>query len=98
MKPRAPVATNAAGQPKVTVSQGTTAGATTAPKFEPELNRPVARARSFRGNHSATALMAEGKLPASAPPKAARAAPKPKTVRARACEAAARLQTKTEME
>ena len=98
MNPSAPVATKAAGQPNVTVSQGTTAGAMTAPKFDPELNSPVARARSFFGNHSATVLIAAGKFPASAAPRAARAAPNPNTVRTRAWPAAARLQTTIDAE
>ena len=43
-----------------------------APTFEPELKMPVARARSFLGNHSATVLIAAGKFPASPTPSAAR--------------------------
>src|SRR5439155_9348264 len=42
----------------------------------PELSRPVANARSRLGNHSATVLMATGKLPASPRPSAARATPR----------------------
>ena len=38
-------------------------GAMTAPMFAPALKIPVARARSRRGNHSATVLMAAGKFP-----------------------------------
>ncbi len=41
--------------------------------FEPELKRPVARARSSEGNHSVVALMAAGKLPDSPRPRRARA-------------------------
>ena len=44
---------------------GTNSAATMAPKFEPLLKMPVARARSRLGNHSATVLMEAGKLPAS---------------------------------
>ena len=43
--------------------QGTTSGVTSAPTFVPELKMPVASARSFLGNHSATVLMEAGKLP-----------------------------------
>ena len=43
-----------------------------APKLEPLLKMPVARARSRLGNHSATVLMEAGKLPASPMPKALR--------------------------
>ena len=71
---------NAACQPYVTVNQGTTAGATTAPIFAPELKIPVASARSFFGNHSAVALIAAGKFPDSLRPRKPRATPKPKTV------------------
>jgi len=38
-------------QPQVTAIQGTTSGAIIAPTFVPELKMPVARARSFFGNH-----------------------------------------------
>ena len=41
---------------------GTISGAITAPMLVPELKRPVANARSFNGNHSATALIAAGKV------------------------------------
>ena len=44
---------------------GTNRAATIAPKFEPLLKMPVARARSFLGNHSATVLMDAGKFPPS---------------------------------
>src|SRR5262245_48786835 len=94
-KPNAPVATNAHRQPYATVIQGTTRGATTAPILVPALKIPVANARSFLGNHSATALIDAGKLPDSPIPRAKRAAPKPNTERASACPIAARLQTTT---
>src|SRR5574344_1953379 len=45
-----------------------------APTLEPELKMPVASARSFFGNHSATVLIDAGKLPASPAPKRPRAA------------------------
>src|SRR5688572_10607082 len=40
--------------------------------FVPALKMPVAKARSFFGNHSATAFTAAGKLPASPNPSIAR--------------------------
>src|SRR5262245_44223815 len=80
INPSAPVAMKAHCQPYVTVIHGTTSGATTAPTFVPELKIPVARARSFLGNHSATALIDAGKLPASPRPSANRARLKPATV------------------
>src|SRR4051812_33585103 len=63
-----PVATNAARQPHARVIAGTTRGVTMAPMFDPALNTPTARARSFCGNHSDTALRLEGKLPDSPRP------------------------------
>ena len=48
-------------------------GVTIAPILEPALNTPVANARSFFGNHSATVLIAAGKLPDSVRPRNARA-------------------------
>jgi len=44
--------------------------------FVPELKIPVANARSLRGNHSATALIAAGKFPASPSPRTNLAMPK----------------------
>src|SRR4029453_4439201 len=70
---------NAQYHPYVTVIHGTSSGATTAPMLVPELKRPVANARSFTGNHSATPLIAPGKLPAPPIPSANRAAMKPAT-------------------
>ena len=78
MKPKAPVRMKAHCQPKLRAIQGTTAGAMIAPTLVPALKRPVAKARSFFGNHSATDLIAAGKLAASPRPSAKRAAPKPK--------------------
>src|SRR5882724_2126661 len=43
-------------------------GATTAPTAVPELTMPIAVARSFVGNHSATARVAAGKPPPSPMP------------------------------
>ncbi len=58
---------------------GTTSGVMTAPTLVPELKMPVASARSRLGNHSATLLIAAGKLPPSPRPSAKRAAMKPAT-------------------
>src|SRR3982751_3610274 len=91
-KPIAPVAMKAARQPHLEVIQKTTGGVTIAPMLVPELKIPVASARSFFGNHSATVLIAAGKLPASPRPKAIRAAPKPTADRAKEWAIAARLQ------
>src|SRR5213082_3351159 len=69
--PRLPVATKAQRHPNVNAIQGTTSGVTIAPVFVPALKIPVASARSFFGNHSATALIAPGKLADSPSPKSA---------------------------
>src|SRR5687767_13344249 len=49
--------------------RGTSNGVARAPIFVPELKIPVARARSFFGNHSATVFMDAGKFPASPRPR-----------------------------
>ena len=54
---------------------------------------PVACARSFCGNHSATVLMQAGKFAASPKPSKTRAIPKVNALVASACPMAARLQT-----
>src|SRR5438874_12866835 len=90
--PAAPVRRKAQCQPQRRVIQGTTRGATMAPTLVPALKMPVARARSRLGNHSATDLIAAGKLPASAKPRAKRALEKPKTERTKAWATAAALQ------
>src|SRR6516225_9321228 len=84
---------NAACQPHFVATIGTSIGATIAPIFEPELKMPAASARSRRGNHSATALIAAGKLPASPRPSAKRAAAKLATPAASAWLIAATLHT-----
>ena len=56
---------------------GTTSGVMSAPMLVPELKMPVARARSFFGNHSATALIDAGKLPASPSPRITRESARP---------------------
>jgi hypothetical protein len=49
------------------------------PMLVPELKIPVAVDRSLVGNHSATALIAAGMLPASPSPRKKRAMPNPVT-------------------
>jgi len=93
--PRPPVATNAQRHPNVNAIQGTTSGVTIAPVLVPALKIPVASARSLFGNHSATALIAPGKLADSPRPSRARAAENPAVVRARAWPIAATLQATT---
>ena len=83
---------NAHCQLQVSAMNGTMAGATTAPTLVPALKMPVANARSFLGNHSATVLMEAGKLAASPRPRAKRAIPKPRAERAAAWNMAATLQ------
>src|SRR5579862_4900726 len=55
-------------QAALTRMNGRIHGTSTPPMFVPELNNPVARARSLLGNHSAVALIAAGKLPPSPRP------------------------------
>src|ERR1017187_4938952 len=89
--PAPPRPPNAHRQPNSSVSHGTRSGATMAPAFDPELKTPVAKARSRFGNHSATVLIAAGKLPASPSPSRKRAQPKPKADVASPCIMAAML-------
>src|SRR5689334_16225353 len=77
---------------------GTIAAATRIPTFVPALKIPVANARSFRGNHSATVLMQAGKFPASPRPNANRAVANPATELTAAWAIAAILQKNTESE
>src|SRR5919109_572657 len=56
-------------QPQVSAIQGMSIGAMIGPTLEPELNKLVAKVRSFLGNQSATVLIDDGKLPASLIPK-----------------------------
>src|SRR6185369_3258984 len=67
-----PVKTNASYQPQVSTITGTSSGVTRAPTLVPALKIPVASARSFFGNHSATVLIEAGKFPASPSPNANR--------------------------
>ena len=57
---------------------------TITPTFVPELNNPVASARSRCGNHCPIALIDAGKFPASAAPRKNRATAKPIVPRASA--------------
>ena len=52
-------------QPSVTAMIGTTSGVRIAPTLDPALKMPMARARSFLGNHSLVAAIAAGNVPAS---------------------------------
>lgn len=63
-----------------------------APTFVPALKIPVASARSFLGNHSATVLMLAGKTPDSPKPNADRAITKLVKELPMACPIEARLQ------
>src|SRR5688572_26359538 len=96
IKPASPVAMKAACHPYAAYRIGTSAGETTAPTLVPALKIPVANARSFFGNHSATVLTAAGKFPASPMPKAKRAAANPHTLLAKAWAAAANDHTTKE--
>src|SRR5437667_1835446 len=77
--PSRPVRMNAQYQPNRAVMNGTVIGVITAPMFVPALKRPVANARSLRGNHSATVLIAAGKLPDSPSPSTKRTTMNPAT-------------------
>src|SRR4029079_14751115 len=97
VRPATPVPMKAYSQPHRSAIMGTTHGATIAPMLEPALKTPVANARSFRGNHSATVLIAAGKFPDSPRPSANRAAANCPPVRANAWAAAANDQTISEI-
>src|ERR1700744_3437238 len=79
-RPMDPVVMKAACHPQCMVTAAMRTGAIKAEALEPELKRPVARARSSDGNHSVVALMAAGKFPDSPRPRKARATKKPKTL------------------
>jgi hypothetical protein len=72
-------------------------GPVIAATFEPALNIPVAKALSFFGNHSATLLMAAGKLPPSPRPSVILATTNPGVLPAKECAIAAMLHTTMEM-
>ena len=67
-------------------------GARIAPTLAPELKIPVASERSLCGNHSATVLIAAGKLPDSPSPRKKRAKPNSSAELASAWPIAERLQ------
>src|SRR6266404_1627254 len=90
--PSAPVKRKVERQPQSEAIHGARSGVTMAPTLVPALKMPVARARSFLGNHSATLLMLAGKTPASPKPRAKRAAAKLTKEPAAACAIEARLQ------
>ena len=71
---------NAICQPQVSAIHGMMIGARIGPKFAPELNKLVAKVRSFLGNQSATVLIDDGKLPASLIPRQMRATKNPLTL------------------
>src|SRR5260221_14091718 len=81
--PSAPVKRKVERQPKSEAIHGARSGVTMAPTLVPALKMPVARARSFLGNHSATLLMLAGKKAASpkasAKPAAAKLTKEPAT-------------------
>src|SRR5687767_6096944 len=91
IKPIKPVKINAHCQPHFSAIKGTVSGAMIAPILVPELKMPVAKALSFFGNHSAVALIAAGKLPASVIPNAPRATKKPNVLVTNPCAVAAIL-------
>src|SRR6266496_678208 len=72
-KPSEPIMTKVQRHPSWSVIHGTNSPGRITPTFVPALNIPVASARSFAGNHSATALMLAGNTPASPKPSADRA-------------------------
>src|SRR5437868_14615531 len=75
-----PVQIKAACHPQRRVTAAMRVGAMKAEALEPEVKRPVARARSSEGNHSVVALIAAGKLPDSPRPRRARQTMKPTTL------------------
>src|SRR4051794_17816876 len=89
MKPAPPAIRKVERHPQAAAMKGMLRGAMTVATLAPELKIAVEKARSRLGNHSAVALMAEGKLPASPKPRATRAASKPLTRPPSECAAAA---------
>src|SRR5256885_987979 len=92
MNPSAPVRRNAERHPQCEAMRGAISGVTIAPTLVPALKMPVAKERSFLGNHSATHLMLAGNTPASPNPRAERAAAKVMKEPAAAWAMEARLQ------
>src|SRR6185437_12399976 len=80
IRPMEPGVMKAACHPHFEVTAAMRMGAMKNAALEPELKRPVAKARSSEGNHSVVALMAAGKLPDSPRPRKMRATQKPRTV------------------
>src|SRR5260221_12383556 len=74
--PSAPVKRKVERQPQSEAIHGARSGVTMAPTLVPALKMPVAKARSFLGNHSATLLMLAGERPASPKRSAKRAGAK----------------------
>src|ERR1035437_3485223 len=93
MSPMEPVVRKAACHPHLLVTKATRTGATKKLTFDPELKRPVAKARSSDGNHSVVAFMAAGKLPDSPRPRMIRAMQKPMTEKTSAWLSEASAQT-----
>src|SRR5260370_38468366 len=91
--PSAPVKRKVERQPQSEAIHGARSGVTMAPTLVPALKMPVARARSFLGNHSATLLMLAGKTPASPEPRGTRGgAKRPKETPAASAAEATRPQ------
>src|SRR5260221_12463858 len=88
--PSAPVKRKVERQPQSEAIHGARSGVTMAPTLVPALKMPVAKARSFLGNHSATLLMLAGKTPASPKTSAKRAAAKMRKEPPAACGMEAR--------
>src|SRR5512140_2930002 len=91
--PRLPMRTKDQRQPMYFVNMPTVIGVRIAPALVPELNMPKASARSFFGNHSATALLLAGKTPDSPSPSEERAKIKLSSDRQAPVAIEARLQT-----
>src|ERR1700723_2095239 len=90
--PSEPVITKAQRHPRWMTIHGTNKGVRIAPTLVPALKIPVAKARSFQGNHSATVLMLAGNTPDSPNPNADLAIMKLNRELPIACPAEARLQ------
>ena len=82
-----------ARQPSAATISGTHAAVRMMPTFAPALNNPVAKLRSFRGNHSATDLIDAGKLPASPSPRRKRVTDMPMMLFTKPCKTPAMLHT-----
>src|SRR5207237_2333939 len=87
-----PFPTNATRHPQHKLIHATSPDASIAPTLVPALKIPVASARSFFGNHSATALILAGNIAASPKPRIQRATAKLASELHRAVPIEARLQ------